>query len=211
MHRTVLWIQTVLVPALGPLGVLLVAFLDSSFLSLPEINDILVVSAAAAAPASAWLVIAMATLGSYAGCAALWVLGRRGGEPLLVRQFGAERVERTRQAFLRWDVLALAVPAVLPPPMPFKVFVLAAGAFDYPFRRFSATILVARTVRYLFWGALGLRYGEYALSLLRGADRWFAARLPLLAGTAAFLVLSALLWRAWRRRREEGEEADPAL
>ena len=76
MARLALWIQQVLVPALGPVGVFLVAFLDSSFLSIPEVNDIIVITAAARNPGTAWIYGLMATLGSLAGCAVLWGLGR---------------------------------------------------------------------------------------------------------------------------------------
>lgn len=189
-------------PFLGPAGVFLAAFLDSSFLSLPEINDLLVVTAAARAPESAWLYVCMATLGSVAGCSALWLVARRGGEALLSRRFGAERVARTREAFRRWDVLALAIPALLPPPMPFKIFVLGSGVFGISFQRFVLTLLVARGVRYLAWAFVGLRYGDQAMGLLRRFDAWFAARLPYIL---ALLVTATALWllaRAERRRRE---------
>ena len=147
MQRFVAWIQGVLVPTLGPAGLFLVAFLDSSFLSIPEINDILVISAAIAHPATAWIPVLMATLGSLAGCLALYVIGKRGEETLLVKRFGLEKTRRARAAFDRFEVLTLAVPAMLPPPMPFKIFVLAAGVFEVPLRRFVITLLVARGLR----------------------------------------------------------------
>src|SRR5207245_1761824 len=116
MEKIVLWVQNVLLPTLGPAGLFVVAFFDSSFLSLPEINDILVVTSCSLDPRSAWIPITMATLGSLAGCSVLWEIGRRGGEPLLERRFGKAQVARTRTAFERWDLLALIVPALLPPP-----------------------------------------------------------------------------------------------
>lgn len=200
MHKVALWIQQVVVPALGPAGILIVAFFDSSFVSIPEINDILVVTSSAAHPRLAWLYALAATAGSLAGCAVLWGLGRRGGEALLVRRFGADRVERTRMAFSRWGVLALALPAVLPPPMPFKIFVLSSGVFGFPARRFVVTLLVARGLRYGVWAALGAAYGDEALRMLKAVDAWFGERLWL-AGilTAGLLGLLVLVWA--RRRR----------
>jgi membrane protein YqaA with SNARE-associated domain len=201
MHRLVVWIQTFLIPLLGPVGLFVVAFFDSSFLSLPEINDLLVVSSAAARPATAWMYVAGATLGSVAGCMVLWWVGRRGGEPLLVRRFGEARVARSRQAFHRWDVFALAVPALLPPPMPFKIFVLSAGVFGFPFRRFVLTLLAARGVRYTVWGILGAVYGKEALELLRRFDGWFRENVVALLVAAAVAILVGLgLWLARRRR-----------
>lgn len=199
MHKVALWIQQVLVPALGPAGILLVAFFDSSFVSIPEINDILVVTSSAAHPRLAWLYALAATVGSVLGCAVLFTLGRRGGEALLVRRFGAERVQRTRAAFHRWDVLALALPAVLPPPMPFKIFVLSAGVFGFPARRFLVTLLVARGIRYGVWATLGATYGDEALRMLKAVDAWFGERLWLIVALTA--GLAALLVLLWARRR----------
>jgi membrane protein YqaA with SNARE-associated domain len=208
MHKVILWVQGVLVPLLGPPGVFVVAFLDSSFLSLPEINDVLVVTAAAGHARLLWLHVLMATLGSVAGCSALWALGRKGGEPLLVRRFGAERVERTRRAFARWDVLALAVPSILPPPMPFKVFVLSSGVFGIPYRRLFWTLLAARGARYTFWGMMGVLYGQQAIGYLEDFDRWFAERAPFLA--VAALAAAAAGLGVWLSRRLRAPSVGPS-
>lgn len=202
MHGVVLWIQNVVVPFLGAPGLFVVAFCDSSFLSLPEINDILVVTAAARSPQTAWVAILMATMGSLAGCSVLREFGRRGGEALLVRRFGPERVARTRAALHRWDVLALAIPAVLPPPMPFKIFVLSAGVFGFPYRRFALTLLWARGLRYLVWGGMGAVYGQEALRMLKAVDAWFGARLPQVFAVLAILalVVGVVLWVRRRKR-----------
>jgi membrane protein YqaA with SNARE-associated domain len=207
VDRIVGWIQEVLVPSLGPAGVFLAAFLDSSFLSLPEINDLLVVTGSAADPSQGPLLVLMATLGSLGGCATLWFFGRRGGEALLRRRFGAERVDRTRRTFERFGVLSLAIPAVLPPPMPFKIFVLSAGVFEYPFARFAATLLLARGVRYGLWAVAGILYGDEARELLRSFDGWVAANawpagLVLLAGVLTWILVRNV------RRRTAREEAD---
>jgi membrane protein YqaA with SNARE-associated domain len=201
MHKVILWVQTVLLPALGPAGLFVVAFFDSSFLSLPEINDILVVTSSSLDPASAWIPISMATLGSLAGCSVLWVIGRRGGEPLLERRFGKAQVARTRAAFERWDLLALIVPALLPPPMPFKIFVLSAGVFGVPWRRFAFTLILARGLRYVFWGLMGIFYGAEALELLRQFDRWFDDQgwVVLAVGTAV-AIGAGLVWFFWYHR-----------
>lgn len=201
MHKLLLWIQTVLVPTLGAPGVFLIAFLDSSFLSIPEINDIIIITAAARHPGTVWLYVLFTTLGSVAGCLTLWALGRRGGEAFLVKRFGRERVERTREVFRRWDVLALALPAVLPPPMPFKIFVLSAGVFDFPVRRFVITLFVARGLRYTAWAIGGVVYGDRALAALQHSDAWFARNLPVVLGVVAALVAVGVgVWLVRRRR-----------
>jgi membrane protein YqaA with SNARE-associated domain len=202
MEKIVLWIQNVLLPTLGPAGLFVVAFFDSSFLSLPEINDILVVSSCSLNPRSAWIPITLATLGSLAGCSVLWEIGRRGGEPLLERRFGKAQVARTRVAFERWDLLALIVPALLPPPMPFKIFVLSAGVFGVPWRRFAGTLILARGLRYVFWGLLGIVYGDEALRLVRAVDRWFDDHgLMVLAAVAAAVLVGVAVWALRRRAR----------
>jgi membrane protein YqaA with SNARE-associated domain len=200
VYRVLTWIQGVLIPLLGLPGLFAVAFLDSSFLTVPEINDVLVVSAALKDPSTAWTAVALTTLGSVAGGSVLWLLGRRGGEALLERRYGPARTTRTRAAYRRFGILALAVPALLPPPMPFKIFVLASGVFGFPFARFVVTLLLARGARYSFWAGMGMAYGNEALRILRAVDQWTAARLPLVVAGAAILALLGGLAVARRRR-----------
>lgn len=200
MTHIVLWIQTVLIPTLGPLGLFVVAFFDSSFLSVPEINDVLVVTSSAGNPATAWTYVLAATLGSLSGCSALWYIGRRGGEAFLVRKFGRDRVDQTRAHFKKWDLLALAVPGMLPPPMPFKIFVLSSGVFGLPYRRFAITLIVARGLRYVFWGYMGAMYGDEALALLRDFDRWFDEEwVVVLSVAVALLVVGIALYYVLRK------------
>ena len=200
MVRFVSWIQDVVLPFLGPFGIFLAAFLDSSFLSLPEINDLLVVTAAAVHPEMAWLPVLLATLGSLVGCAVVFELGRRGGDAFLVRRFGAGRTARARDLFHRFGLLALAVPALLPPPMPFKIFVIAAGVFGYPWSRFALTLLLARGARYAAWAVVGAVYGDEAIGVLRSFDAWAAGRQTLLLSVTAGLILATLAY-LWARRR----------
>jgi membrane protein YqaA with SNARE-associated domain len=202
VHKLVEWVQGVAVPFLGIPGLFLASFLDSSFLSLPEINDFLMVTSCEAHPARALLYMFATTSGSVAGCAILWWLGRRGGEAFLVKRFGASRVQRTRHVFQRWGVLAIAIPALLPPPMPFKIFVLSAGVFELPFWRFVVTLAISRGLRYGGWCLLGIYYGDDALRMLRAIDPWIAAhKVVLLLGTAVTCPLAAFgLW-LWRHRR----------
>jgi membrane protein YqaA with SNARE-associated domain len=198
MHHAVLWFQQTLVPALGPWGVVVLAFLDSSFLSLPEVNDLLVATAAARDPARAWIYVVAATLGSVAGCMVVWAIGDRGGEALLLRLAGEARVRRIRAAHARWEALALVVPALLPPPFPFKVFVLAAGVFGVSLARAAGALLVARGLRYAAWAGLGVAYGDATVEVLRRVDAWFAAQAQQWAWVA---LLAALLALAWGSRR----------
>jgi membrane protein YqaA with SNARE-associated domain len=201
MHRLFVWVQEVLIPFLGAPGIFIAAFLDSSFLSIPEVNDFLMVTSCAAHPERAWLYVLMTTFGSLAGCSALWWLGKRGGEGFLVRRFGAARVEQTRHRFKKWDVLALAIPSLLPPPVPFKIFVLSAGVFGIPYRRLAVTLIVARGFRYLFWGGMGIVYGDEALELLRRVDRWFGDRMAIILTLVAAAVVGVAAVYALRKLR----------
>ncbi len=201
MGRLVVWVRQVLIPTLGPFGIFVACFLDSSFfMSLPEISDLLVVTSAATSAGAGWLAVLLATTGSVAGCVSTWWVGKRGGEAFLVKRFGADAVDRTRRAFQRWDVLALAVPAISPPPVPFKIVVFASGVFEVPLARFVLTLTLARGLRYAVWALLGIRYGRRAEDLLRSLDAWASGRAPQIGEAALALVLVAVLVYVLRRR-----------
>ena len=123
MAKIIGWVQAFALSIGGP-GLFLVAFLDSSFLSLPEINDILVIVMVIENKELMTYYASMATLGSVAGCLLLYGIGSRGGQPLLRKRFGGPRLERAMELSRKYGVLAVAVPAILPPPAPFKVVVL---------------------------------------------------------------------------------------
>ena len=136
MSRLVSWMEA-LAASFGGGGLFVVAFLDSSFLSLPEINDVLVVLMVTRNKALMPYYAAMATLGSITGCLVLYTVGRKGGEAILRKRFTGPRVEKALALFQRFGVLAIIVPALLPPPAPFKVFVLLSGVARVPIVTFS--------------------------------------------------------------------------
>ena len=108
-----------------------------------------------------------AAIGSVLGCLLLYTILQRGGLALLHRRFNVERIQKVERAYARFGILALAVPALLPPPLPFKIFVATAGALQFSRRRFLLTILIARSVRYYTEGLLAVSYGERVLRFLR--------------------------------------------
>ena len=181
MSRIVRWLEA-FTSSLGGPGLFLVAFLDSSFLSLPEINDVLVVLMVTRNEELMPYYAAMATLGSITGCLVLYGLGRKGGEAILQKRFSGPRVEKAMGLFRRFGVLAIIVPALLPPPAPFKVFVLLSGVTRVPWPRFCGAVAVGRGVRYFGEGLLAVRYGDEAVELLR-------ANGPLVSLVLAVVVL----------------------
>ena len=196
MARIVTWIQAFALGIGGP-GLFLVAFLDSSFLSLPEINDLLVVMLVIEHNARMPYYALMATLGSVAGCLVLYGIGRRGGEALVRRRFGGPRMERALSLSKRYGVLAIAVPAILPPPAPFKIFVLLAGVAAVPLWQFATTIALARGFRYFMVGVLSVRYGDEAIAFIEANGRAVAL---LLVG---LILTGGLAWIIWRRRQRQ--------
>lgn len=182
--------------AIGGPGLLLIAFLDSSFLSFPQANDLLIVLMVAREPAWMTYYAGMATLGSLLGCMALAEVARRGGQAFLLKRVKAGRVDWGIRLFERFGVLAILVPSLLPPPAPFKLFVLLAGVAQMPRWRFALSILVGRGVRYFGIGLLTIWYGEQAMDFLQQHGRTIFRGLALaaLAGTVIYLVLK-------RRRR----------
>jgi len=181
--------------ALGAPGLFLVAFLDSSFLSLPQVNDLLLVWMVTRRP-GLWLVYAaMATLGSVAGCLVMYAIARKGGERVLCRWVSAGRVQRGLAAFQRWGLLAVLVPALLPPPAPFKVFVLLAGVARINVWQFIAAVGIGRGVRYFGEALLARWYGQQAMTFLDEHLR------PVALGLALLLVVGAVAWALLRQRR----------
>jgi len=150
----------------GP-AMILIGALDSSLLSLPEVNDYLVVARCYTHPRAVFFFPFFAAIGSVLGCLLLYTILRRGGQAVLHRRFRVEHVQRVERAYARFGILALAVPALMPPPMPFKIFVATAGALQFPRRRFLLTIFVARSLRYYTEGTLAVFYGERVVRFLK--------------------------------------------
>ena len=148
-------------------AMIIIGALDSSLLSLPEINDYLVVGRCFRQHHAVFYFPLFAALGSVLGCFLLYTIMRRGGQAVLRRRFSIESIKRVEKVYARFGFLAIAVPAVLPPPLPFKIFVATAGTLEYPRWRFLLTVLVARSLRYYVEGILAVFYGRRVLIFLR--------------------------------------------
>lgn len=168
---------------------LLIAIADSSLLSLPEVNDIITVTRIAHHPNEVYYFPLIPALGSVLGCLLLYRIARQGRQ-FITKRFHPKLLARVEALYARWGLLALAIPALLPPPLPFKVFVATAGALGYPLRRFILTIMIARMIRYYFWGIAAYFMREQVLQSIEWLKDHFA---EVLGGTFVLLVLIFLL------------------
>jgi membrane protein YqaA with SNARE-associated domain len=150
---------------MGGGGLFVVAFLDSSVLSFPFVTDALVFQLAYTNPARMPYYVAMASIGSLAGCIWLYLLAKKGGEAYFHRHAGG-RAAKIKDWVDSHAFLSVFIPAILPPPFPFKIFVLAQGVFQVPLRTFVLSILSGRALRYLVEGILAVRYGDAALRFM---------------------------------------------
>jgi membrane protein YqaA with SNARE-associated domain len=195
MAGFVAWIKAVAISLGGP-GLFVIAFLDSSFLSFPEVNDLLIIWLTTQHKERMVYYAFMTTLGSVSGCLALYYVARKGGEAFLRKRFNPQYLERAMATFRRYGLLAILIPSILPPPTPFKIFVLAAGVSRVRLFDFILAIAIGRGFRYFGEGLLAVYYGDHAAEFLRDN-----------AKTVAFTVALAALafgvgWILWRRRNE---------
>jgi len=183
-------------------AMIVIGALDSSLLSLPEINDYLVVGRCFKQPSAAFYFPLFAATGSVIGCLALYTIMRRGGQALLRRRFKRENIERVERAYARFGFLAIAIPALLPPPMPFKIFVATAGTLEYPRWKFLATVMVARSLRYYVEGILAVYYGRRVLLFLKDNG------LVVISVVTAVVVLLVLVYAVASRDNSGNKEPD---
>jgi membrane protein YqaA with SNARE-associated domain len=194
MSRLLAWLQSA-GEALGGPGLFIIAFLDSSFLSFPNVVDLLII-ADVVRHESRWIYYAlMPTLGSIAGCYVLYEFARRGGNRFLRRRVDVRHVDRAMAMFQKYGLLGVLVPSILPPPVPFKVFVLAAGLAKVRRVEFLIAVAIGRGIRYFGEALLALYYGDRAAEYLTEHSREASVVLAL-----AVLVFGTL-WFIRRKRK----------
>jgi membrane protein YqaA with SNARE-associated domain len=150
----------------GALGIFLIALMDAAFIPMPGGPDVVVISLSIAAPALMPLYVFAAMAGSTLGSLILYFVGVKGGEAVL-RKFSAEKRNKVQKALDKYDIWAMLVAAVMPPPFPFKIFVLSAGAFKMKLWRFVLAMILGRGFRFILEGYLAVRYGEQATEILK--------------------------------------------
>ena len=194
MSRLLKWIEG-LALALGGPGLFILSFLDSSFLSFPEVTDVLIIVLVTKHPERFLWYTVLPTIGSVMGCYVLYALARSGGEAFLRKRMPERHVERAFAVFRKYGLLAVSIPSILPPPVPFKMFVLAAGAARVKPVDFLIAVTIGRAVRYFGEGVLALWYGQWAIDLLNQHGRRISLWL------AGILTLLGLVYLWWTKRR----------
>ncbi len=183
-------------------AMIIIGALDSSLLSLPEINDYLVVMRCHSDPSAVIYFPLFAAFGSVLGCLLLYSIVMRGGQAVMRKRFSAESIKRVESAYARYGFLALAIPALLPPPMPFKIFVATAGVLEYPRWRFALTIMIARSLRYYVMGVLAIFYGRRVIGFLKDNG------LVIFSIVAGLGLIGLFIYWIWSRRRATNLPSD---
>lgn len=181
--------------SLGALGILGIAFFDAAFIPLPGGPDVVLISLSHHSHAMMPLYVAAAVIGSTLGSFMLYWIARKGGDAAL-RKCSAEKRERVERLLEKYDVWALLVAAVFPPPFPFKLFILSAGAFYMPVWRFFFALIVGRGFRFVLEGLAAVYYGEQAMDMFK--QHYPKIGFSIVAAIGVIFLLNMLL----RRRRQ---------
>jgi membrane protein YqaA with SNARE-associated domain len=199
------WLWALLAP-LGAWGVFVIAAMDSAFFGLPL--DAVVASYVYKNPSKFFLYVVLAASGSAIGSIVLYLVGYTGGEVLLRKKLTPERFSQIHASFEKHEFWALMFPSMLPPPTPFKLFVLAAAAFEMRFRDFMAAIFAGRFIRFLILSLLTIKFGPQFIEVVGNLFRHHF-RLVLVAVLAG-LVIWLWWWRRKRARTQSRNAARPA-
>ena len=180
----------------GAFGLFAVALLDSAFVPLPSSADALMLLLSTTHPSWMLLYAFMATAGSAIGCWILYLVSRRAGARAL-RKFSEAKQQRVKKLIERYDMAAVLVATLLPPPFPFKLFVITAGVFRFSLMRFMIAIVTGRAFRFLLEGYLAVRYGAEAKAILAQYYPWIGL------GLAVAILIFVLVQRRVMRSPEE--------
>src|SRR5580658_4894303 len=183
---------------LGALGFIPLGLLDSSIVPLPGSMDVLTIILAARDPELWFYYAVVATIGSVLGGFVTYRLARKGGEKSLEKRLSVKAMKRVVNLFERWGFAAIAIPALLPPPMPLVPFLLAAGAMQYSVKKFLLAMALGRIARYTILAYLAARYGRKMLPFLLQHGH------PVVAAIVAVVVTVVLVFfvtRGMKRTR----------
>ena len=194
LHPVTKWLTRIseYLIAYGAFGLFALALLDSTFVPLPSSADALMLLLSTTNPSWMLLYAFMATSGSALGCWILYLISRRAGARALNR-FSEAKQQRVKNWIERYDAFAVLVATLLPPPFPFKLFVVTAGVFRFSLVRFMLAIIVGRAFRFLLEGFFAVRYGAQAKEIL--AKYYPLIGLGLAVAIVLFLVVKRLVKR----------------
>ena len=186
----------------GILGVFVVSIVDSSFvpLPIPGITDIMTV-VLAARKANLILLVAAGTAGSFLGGFFSYKVGHAGGMAFLEKHVSPRILKPVCGWMERHAILAVALPAVLPPPMPLSPFVLAAGALNMPRKKFLTAFTLSRLVRHSAAAALGVHYGPHVIRIWNAMMRKWSTPILIVLWAGILGSTAFALWRLWKTSR----------
>ena len=195
--------------AFGPLGLFLVSIVDSSFIPLPipGVTDIMLVLMAAR-HANWILLVIVASAGSALGGYLSYRVGMSGGMAFLEKRIPPRIFRHVCDWVERHAILAVAIPALLPPPMPLAPFVLAAGALRMSQKKFMTAFTLSRTVRHLIAAGLGLYYGRPILRLWNQLSEKYATTILIVMWSAILLSCAIAFWQLYRTSKTVGSHSD---
>lgn len=186
----------------GAFGLFAIALLDSALIPMAGGPDAVMLLLSSAQPRWWPLYAGAATLGSVAGCVILYYLSARAGRAALKR-FSEKKQKRVKELLDRYDVLSVLVASLLPPPFPFKLFVVSAGVFRLNVLRFAVAVAVGRAIRYVLEGYLAANYGEHAKDLIA---RYYPA---IGIGLAVLIIIGFVMKNLLRKKPEvAGQESE---
>jgi membrane protein YqaA with SNARE-associated domain len=201
LAKWTLFLWTLLKP-LGAWGVFAIAALDSAALGMPL--DPVVAGYVYLQPHKFWLYAIMASAGSAIGSLIIYAIGYEMGELVLEKRMGKAKFERVRARFERHEFLALAVPSLMPPPFPFKLFALSAAVFEMHWTRFVLAIFIGRVVRFLILSSLVVFFGPQVVEM---AGQLFSRHAGLMGASLA-VVAAVILFFVLRNNRKNRSAAD---
>ncbi len=184
--------------AWGPVGILILSILDSSGVPVAGVFDAVLILIAVKSPSVAWLCAGLAVIGSTTGNAMLFWAAHKGGRRFMEKAAPEGRSARFREWFRRYGMVTVFIPALLPIPMPLKVFVISAGVMGTALTEFLGVVVLARFLRYFGEAWLGIRLGAESTGFLKSHIGYFLGGAALLAAA----LYGFIRWRdeAYRNR-----------
>jgi membrane protein YqaA with SNARE-associated domain len=188
-------------------GQILLGVADNSIIPLPGSLDVFTIWLAASKP-HYWLYYAMmSTIGAVVGGYITYFLAKKGGKEALESRLSKKKTEGLYRRFERWGIGAISIPALLPPPFPIVPFLLAAGALQYPPKRFGAALTLGRGIRFLVIAWLGSRYGDAITGFF---SRYYLPTLLILIGCAVIAGIFAVIeYYRHRKNRRKSPQSQP--